>query len=83
MRKAITKLDEQVNEPCDTSDLPRAIRSSLLSPSLEIFFQNKQEEKPPQCGYGRCSQCACQAFQNAYDGSDMCGNCGHNFDAHW
>jgi hypothetical protein len=32
------------------------------------------------CGYGQCSKCACQA----YEGNDqVCGNCGHNYQAHY
>jgi hypothetical protein len=32
-----------------------------------------------RCGYGPCSQCACQAFQ----GSDtLCANCAHNYSYH-
>lgn len=81
MRKAIIKLDEQVkHESCDVSDLPQAIRSSLLNPSWEIFSKKKQEDKSPLCGYGRCSKCGCRS----YEGSGyICENCGHHYDAHY
>jgi len=38
------------------------------------------KREPLPHGYGRCSQCACQA----YAGSQwVCDNCGHNYQMHW
>ena len=31
-------------------------------------------------GYGQCSQCRCPGYQG---NQQVCGNCGHNYGAHW
>lgn len=81
MKKAIIDLDKQVkDDSCDVSDLPQAIRFSLLNPSWKIFLQKKQEDKSPRCGYGRCSKCGCRGYEG---GGYICENCGHHFDAHY
>jgi hypothetical protein len=38
----------------------------------------------PACGYGACSVsgCPCKAYQSSY-GTELCGNCGHSYTAHW
>ncbi len=38
----------------------------------------------PMMGYGKCSTsgCPCPGYQQTY-GSELCGNCGHQYTAHW
>ena len=31
-------------------------------------------------GYGRCSKCECKRYEG---NRDCCGNCGHNYSAHY
>ncbi len=56
---------------------------SLSSPSVTktISPLTKQD---PMMGYGACSSsgCPCTGFQRTY-GSELCGNCGHQYTAHW
>lgn len=33
-------------------------------------------------GWGRCSRCACIAFEEDYDNREVCKNCGHNYRYH-
>jgi hypothetical protein len=38
----------------------------------------------PMMGYGKCSTsgCPCTGYQQTYS-SELCGNCGHQYTAHW
>ena len=33
-------------------------------------------------GWGRCTRCACIAFEEDYDNREVCKNCGHNYRYH-
>ncbi len=35
---------------------------------------------PSPQGYGNCSQCRCPNFTGT---SNICNNCGHNYQTHW
>jgi hypothetical protein len=52
----------------------------LLLSILGIFMPSRKA----QAGAGRCgvSGCPCPQYQQAY-GTDLCGNCGHQYGAHW
>ena len=52
----------------------------LLLSILSIFMPSRKA----QAGAGRCgvSGCPCPQYQQAY-GTDLCGNCGHQYGAHW
>jgi hypothetical protein len=81
MSQTIIELDKQTKQ--EFSKIPKGLELSerlFFNPSLEILLRNKQENNSVQCGYGRCGQCGCKAFQGS---QDMCENCGHNFGAHW
>jgi hypothetical protein len=49
-----------------------------LGAIVGLFTRSKKAE----AGWGRCSQCPCQQYQQSY-GTDQCGNCGHSYSAHW
>jgi hypothetical protein len=38
------------------------------------------EDKPVMQGYGNCASCACPGFTGS---SNICQNCGHNYQTHW
>jgi hypothetical protein len=50
-------------------------RSGMFCPCNE-----PSRATPLRAGYGRCSQCACQAYQGT---GQICANCGHNYSTHW
>lgn len=59
-----------------TSRLPRL----SIKTDVQRLLLSSQESIWIVCKYGQCSKCSCQAYQ----GSDqVCGNCGHNYDAHY
>jgi hypothetical protein len=48
---------------------------------IGIFLPAGDEPRTPLlAGYGRCSQCNCPAYAGQ---QETCGNCGHNYAAHW
>jgi hypothetical protein len=63
-----------------TTSIEKLSKRLFLNPSLKILLRNKQKNNSVRCGYDRCGQCGCQGFQGS---QNMCGNCGHNFDAHY
>ncbi len=57
------------------SDSPSS--RSVTTPVSPVVKQD------PMMGYGTCSTsgCPCPSYQQTY-GSDLCGNCGHQYVAH-
>ncbi len=53
---------------------------STHSNNLGCLSLHIKEKFHVVCGYGQCSKYACQAYQ----GNDqVCGNCGHSYQAHY
>jgi hypothetical protein len=59
----------------------RALSLSWKAAAAGIFACIEAE--PARAGYGQCSLCACQGFTADYRNNNVCGNCGHNYQAHW
>lgn len=38
--------------------------------------------EPVNLGYGECSKCNCPGYVDQY-GSELCGNCGHQYTDHF
>jgi hypothetical protein len=58
-------------------------KATVLQPALsQLIVKKNKQNKPPSCGYGKCSSsgCYCQAYQG---NSSTCENCGHNYGSHW
>ena len=55
----------------------------LTSPSVATSV-TALGTRAPMMGYGKCSTsgCPCFGFQQTY-GSELCGNCGHQYTMHW
>jgi hypothetical protein len=45
-----------------------------------LFPTDDVPAAPLRAGYGRCSLCNCPAYAGQ---AEVCGNCGHNYAAHW
>jgi hypothetical protein len=60
--------------------LPKSARSIRRPKCRRV----RRTDSAPVCGAGACSVsgCPCKAFQSSY-GNDLCGNCGHQYTAHW
>jgi len=58
--------------------------SGGLSSLSVTTLANVLVEQDPMMGYGKCSTsgCPCPGYQQTY-GSELCGNCGHQYTAHW
>lgn len=59
--------------------------TSRLSP-LSIYsyttylLLSEKEGANVICGYTQCSKCKCQAYEGS---GQVCGNCGHSYNAHY
>jgi hypothetical protein len=76
---------QKTNEPLHREGIEIARRKTikqLIFGSVALLLPMSLVKKA-EAGYGRCSQCSCQAYQNSYKGDNMCGNCGHNYGAHY
>ena len=73
-------LETAQNQTWRGSDSDMTTFSLPLLPSSAAF----KAEEGVKMGWGACSVsgCPCREYQKAY-GSELCGNCGHQYSQHW
>lgn len=77
----MSKLEKAM--PLDPITRRKAIKHMLKITGVGFASLLVPTEKA-RAGWGACSVsgCPCRGYQQAY-GTDLCGNCGHGYSAHW